>query len=230
MIEQPRPERSERPESVRLTNNPKYALAPGIVHGMDFESALLEGHERSPNVIYLPDCPVSERDELMGKYISSLDKIESELSFIACSAMKQTTIFVNGVIALGLNINQMIDFVCSEAEERFSKEELQELQRWLARYKKLNTKRNRIIHGKWLFDADVGTKQDGTLYIARWQWIRQYVPSTKSERNALKRNDSKAVGKFMFSLQEIERAIREIETLVSDALTLQFRKNHEIPL
>lgn len=93
------------------------------------------------------------------------------------------------------------------------------LTNFLNRVGKLNTKRNILVHGQWVLEANVLARR-GEAYLAT-QFLREVIPTDPEDAKLMgnPRNQKERV-KYTFTLKRIEAAIRDTDILNAEICAL----------
>lgn len=212
--------RTERPEFIALGMDPKAMVAAAEVRNILFLEDMPLEEERQPDTLYLPNYPVSERDEALGCYLAAWNKIERQIVAILSQAVGQESPTGRIVFELGLNVNALTDFILRHLIGTGNNDVYEDVRRWLEQYKRANTRRNRIVHADWVCELKCGARADGKPFVASQRWLRKYNPSDVPSQVALKNNDPKARGKFIHTVEQIERATEHCIGLAEAAMSL----------
>jgi len=100
----------------------------------------------------------------------------------------------------------------------------------LERVGKLNTKRNILVHGRWIFEANVVVKRGEVCLIT--QFLREVIPTDPEQAKALgnPRNQKDRV-RYCFNIKRIEATTRDTDTLNRDLCAFLYQmKPQELPM
>src|SRR5262249_1985 len=100
----------------------------------------------------------------------------------------------------------------------------------LDRIGKLNTKRNILVHGQWVLEANVLVRR-GEAYLST-QFLREVVPTDPedAEKMADPRNQKQRV-RYTFTLKRIDAASRDTDTVNRDMCNfIQTMRHKPVPL
>lgn len=154
----------------------------------------------------------------MGRFVDAWSKLERQLRNRIEESLGRGTVEAR-TISYGLSGRGLIDLHTDLIEPYVSGKNVVELKRLAERYNKSNTKRNRLIHGGWSMEYIVGVEGEKVSITA--QIVREYPPTNSRERDELGKFGSPLRGKYIFSLDQIDEARRDIESLME-----QFRLFH----
>lgn len=219
--------RLERPQNVEMGIEPDQMQTSATIDWMLYEDKPLDQPAKE-NALYLPRFPVSERDELLGRYIATWNAVERVIREILIAAMNGDFKAGYAIFSIGLSIQPLFQLIHSLVQGSATQSEKTELEAWLARYKKANTKRNRIVHADWVVAIRVGVTAEGEPYVTSYQWKRMHTPGDPNERKLLSKRDRKAIAKYITPLSDFASLIKGIATLGRDGDDLAFVKR--IPL
>lgn len=203
--------RFERPEYISITPHPRPREEMLEIAGIAFEGDLKEGECVPPNVVLLPDYPVLRRDEALGRYIASWNRLERKIDLLIQAAMQKPQSQSSAIFDLGLNISQIINFIKSQAVGLTDEGGFDCLCKWLGTLQKLNLVRNRIIHADWICQLMIGADDQGRPIVSSWRWARIYTPADIDERKKAKANDPKMKRKYERTIAQIIQAGRDAE-------------------
>ncbi|WP_435199650.1 hypothetical protein [Qipengyuania sp. 902] len=106
MPQRPFEERFERPEYISIAIMGELSPTPINLESILWEEDLQPGDAKRKNALYLPKCPVSERDEALGLYLAEWSKVERRIKSLIAIVMRQSLEQTTAITSLGLNIKQ----------------------------------------------------------------------------------------------------------------------------
>lgn len=206
----------EFPEMLSIEVDRSQLKSSPTITNILFSNKLPDTYDRLTTLI-LPEIPCAERDQVLGAYLAAWNKIEAVNDSIITSLLNFEMWDAAPITTLGLNVSAFNDLISGLAEQSETEAQAETINKYLIGYKVRNTKRNRIVHGKWLCRLQIGAKEDRIPYILDHKWLRTYTPSSSVDRAKLAQSDPKAIGKFSFTIKEIQNATKEITTFVTDS-------------
>src|ERR1700728_470730 len=96
------------------------------------------------------------------------------------------------------------------------------------RVDRINTKRNILVHGRWLLEANVLIKR-GEAHLVT-QFLREVTPTDPEEAKAMgnPRNQRERV-RYTFTLKRIDGVTRDANTLNRDICDFMGIMRHKVP-
>jgi hypothetical protein len=121
------------------------------------------------------------------------------------------------LIAPKLGMKNTLDLLEGLGLRKLEPESAETLVRFLDRVGKLITKRNILVHGQWVYEANVLSRRGEA--ILQCQFLREIIPTDPAHAKALgnPRNQKERV-RYTFSLKRIEAAIRDTNTVNFDLM------------
>jgi hypothetical protein len=168
--------------------------------------------------IVVPQVP--ERHEKLGRFMNAWSALESTLAHLLTSLTP-----LDGpdatLLAPKLGMKNMLELLEGLAHRKLEPDSVQALVKLLERVGKQNTKRNILVHGQWVLEANVLVRR-GEAILAM-QFLRETIPTDPEHEKAMAnpRNQKERV-RYSFTLKRIDAAIRD-----TDALNIEIE--HLIP-
>lgn len=154
----------------------------------------------------------------LGRFLDTYGKLELKLHSVA-RFMIGAGHEVGAAVTSSLSGKSLIDLITTLAETCLPDDHHKELVGLMERLKKINTKRNHLVHGYWAAEVVVYNERDGRLAI-NVSVNREYMPISKSDRlGLLQRKNQKLRDKYMFSPPRIVAAGVDVDTFHDDLST-----------
>ncbi len=162
--------------------------------------------------IVVPDCP--ERHTALGAFMDSWSQLEQHLHHIL-SMFLGVRIELAFPVAASMGMKQICDALNGLALVRLSKEDAQLFVNLIERVMKLNAKRNILVHGHWILEANVINRRGEAVLVT--QFLRQVDPLDPEVRHAMAnpRNQKERV-RYSFNLKRIAATARDTDTIKKD--------------
>src|SRR5262249_32844394 len=122
------------------------------------------------------------RHTKLGVFLSAWGDLEATLAFL----MKELLRIDFGEALLlqsKLGMKNMIDFIDAVAMRKLINADADELCRLTDRLGKMNTKRNILVHGRWMLEANVVVRRGEAHVIT--QFLREVEPTDPKEAEAM---------------------------------------------
>jgi hypothetical protein len=188
------------------------------------EQARLIGRELD---IIVPQDPT--RHEKLGRFLNSWGALESTLTLLL-SRLTQLDLRDSHLVLPKLGTRNALDLLDGLGRRKLSKESVRALTALVDRTGKLNTKRNILVHGQWVLEANVIVRRGEAHLIT--QFLRETTPLDPEDAKALgnPRNQKERV-RYTFTLKRIDAARRDTDKLNIDiGHFVGSMRGREIPL
>jgi len=167
------------------------------------------------------------RHTKLGVFLSAWGDLEATLAFL----MKELLRIDFGEALLlqsKLGMKNMIDFIEAVAMRKLINADADELCRLTDRLGKTNTKRNILVHGRWILEANVVVR-GGEAHVIT-QFLREVEPTDPKEAEAMgnPRNQKERV-RYTFTLKRIDAASRDTDKLNLDFIDFIQRIRFKAP-
>jgi hypothetical protein len=154
------------------------------------------------------------RHEKLGLFMEAWSSLESSLDFVL---ERLTGIDLSDAILIlpKLGTKNALDLLEGLALRKLIHDDARGLINLLERVGKLNTKRNILVHGRWVLEANVLLRR-GEAYLAT-QFLREVIPTDPEDAKKMAdpRNQKERV-KYTFTLKRIDAASRDADALNRD--------------
>lgn len=154
--------------------------------------------------------PTDPRDVALGAFMGEWSDLEGVLEVLLWRLMGSPLDVARAVFASGIGIAQLKDLLIALGRLRLKEAEQADLARLAERLKRLNTKRNRIVHARWIIVAAKGSQKSGAPKMTE-HWLRAYLPPDpeiiQRMMDPLNQKESAA---YTFKLSAIFRVAKEL--------------------
>lgn len=196
--------RKESPKILELGITPKskpvnFDVGTSIIREADWP----EESKRKPGTVYLEDMPCQNRDEALGRFLSVWNQTESQIQFLISAVSNIPLAAAVDIYSLGLNINQIRNFIKNNSIGKLGEKDSSLLDKWLDKLGTHNTNRNRIVHANWVCQVRLENTGDGFIHVVSQEWLRKFTPPSKEDSDRLMRKDKKMLNKYVFSIRRI---------------------------
>jgi hypothetical protein len=159
--------------------------------------------------IAVPDCP--ERHEKLGQFMDAWSSLESILTMLL-SELALVKLDSSYLIFPKLGTKNAIDLLDAFGRRKLDEQSADTLTSLLDRVRKLNTKRNILVHGHWVLEANVLVRRGQAILVT--QFLREIIPLDPKEAEAMAnpRNQKERV-KYTFTLKRIDATTRDTNTI-----------------
>jgi hypothetical protein len=151
------------------------------------------------------------RHEKLGQFIEAWGALESTLTFLF---MRLASVELSdaALIFPKFGTKNALDLLESLGQRKLIKDSSSSLINLIDRARKLNGKRNILIHGHWVLEANVLTKR-GEVCLAV-QFLREVIPSDPDHEKLMgnPRNQKERV-RYSFTLKRIDASARDSDGL-----------------
>jgi hypothetical protein len=171
----------------------------------------------------------SSRHEKLGNFMEAWSALESSLDFVL---QKLTGIELGdaALILSKLGTRNALELLEGLALRKFHPDDAKRLINYLDRVSKLNSKRNILVHGRWVLEANVLLRH-GEAHLAT-QFLREVTPNDPEDANKMAnpRNQKERV-RYTFTLKRIDAASRDVDAVNKDICNfIQTVRYKPIPL
>jgi hypothetical protein len=162
--------------------------------------------------IVIPDC--EERHTALGMFMDSWSQLEQHLHSIL-SVMLGIEFRPGEAIFSTMGMKQISDAIAGLAMRKFPDQSPERLINLTERLMKLNSKRNVLVHGHWVLEANIVVKRGEAMLVT--QFLRCSTPLDPKLEQAMgdPRNQKERV-RYSFSIKRIHAASRDTDTLKKD--------------
>jgi hypothetical protein len=177
--------------------------------------------------IVVPQDPA--RHEALGRFMDAWSALESTLAMLL-STISGSDLADAFLIFPKLGAKNAFDLLEGFALRKLHLDSAKKLAAYLDRAGKLNSKRNILVHGHWVLEANVFSRRDEAFLIT--QFLREIIPTDPEDAKAMAnpRNQKQRV-RYAFTIKRINGTTRDIESLNREICdftqTIKFR---ELPL
>lgn len=180
------------------------------VKGMEFVPAIPPDDQRDPEILYIVEVGIEERDRVLG----SLMGVWSEIESVLCGALRyllnsdyETALTISSAVTQA-ELREIIDGL---AQDVLDDQQFETLSKLMDRTKTLASQRNRIVHALWENEVEIGNDEKDRPVVTKFEWVRVYVPTSPAERAALRDpKDQKQRAKYRFTLKSIFEAAKQM--------------------
>jgi hypothetical protein len=169
------------------------------------------------------------RHEKLGRFLDAWSGLESTLAIVLTKLLPLRLRETNLIISQ-LGTRNAIDLLEGIGRRNLESESVKVLTALLDRVTRLNTKRNVLVHGHWILEANVIVRR-GEACLAT-QFLREVTPTDPEEAKALAnpRNQKERV-RYTFTLKRIDAATRDTDKLNIDICNVfELLKRKIVPL
>lgn len=154
------------------------------------------------------------RHTALGLFMDSWSLLESQLHFLM-SKLLGVDLASTGAVMATLGIKQIIDLMIGLGKIKLVRDDAEALVNLTERLSKLNTKRNTLVHGHWVLEANVMVKSGEA--VLRTQFLRELTPLDPKEAQALAnpRNQKQRM-RFCFTPKRIIGVVMDVENFQAD--------------
>jgi hypothetical protein len=150
----------------------------------------------------------------LGRFIATWSELESMAGFLLYRLLKIEVREAFLTLAR-LGTKNYIELIEGLGMMKLIKPDQAALSALMDRFRKLNTKRNILVHGRWVLEANVFSKRGEAILVC--QFLRETMPLNPEEAKAMAnpRNQKERV-KYAFNFKRIDAATRDTETINRD--------------
>jgi hypothetical protein len=162
--------------------------------------------------IVVPQDPA--RHEKLGRFLESWGALESSLT-ILLTYLTGLRLGQAELIFMRLGTKNALDLLNALGQRKLAEDSSNALTNLLERISKMNTKRNILVHGEWVLEANVLLKRGEAVLVT--QFLRQTTPIDPADEKAMAnpRNQKERV-RYCFNLKRIDAATRDTDTVCRD--------------
>lgn len=179
---------------------------------------------RGPTLdVVIPQDPA--RHEKLGRFLDAWGALETSLDFVL-HALLYIDLGDAALIIPKLGTKNTLDLLQGLGLRKLVPNDANALINLLERVGKLNTKRNILVHGHWVFEANVLARR-GEAYLAA-QFLREIIPTDPEDqdRMANPRNQKERV-RYTFTLKRIDAVTRDTEIINAEILAFHHTMRHK---
>jgi hypothetical protein len=154
------------------------------------------------------------RHTKLGFFLSAWGDLESTLAFLL-KALLDISFGEALFLQSKMGMKNTIDFIEAIGMRKLADVDADELCRLTERLGKMNTKRNILVHGRWILEANVIVRRGEAHVIT--QFLREIEPTDPKEAEAMSnpRNQKERV-RYTFTMKRIDAASRDTDKLNFD--------------
>lgn len=155
-----------------------------------------------------------DRHLLLGKFMDAWSRLERQLTFFV-STLLECDLRTAGHTQSSMGMRQILDLLTGLSQLKLTPQHCAQMTTLLERVRKQNGKRNVLVHGMWVLEANVYVKR-GTP-VVNSQFVRELTPVDPEKAKAISdpRNQRERV-KYLFNLRRLAGTIRETEAVAID--------------
>jgi hypothetical protein len=159
--------------------------------------------------LVVPQEPI--RHEKLGRFLEAWGALESTLAFVL-KALLHIELGEATLTLSKLGMKNSLELLEGLGLRKLTPDDAKTLTTLLDRVDKLNRKRNILVHGHWVLEANVMARC-GEAYLAV-QFLREVTPIDPEDANRMAnpRNQKERV-RYTFTLKRIDAATRDTDTL-----------------
>jgi hypothetical protein len=155
-----------------------------------------------------------DRHIKLGRFMDAWSLLEGSLDRVLAVLLGMSH-HDTGVILSALGMRQIIDLLESLAKRKLIEEDAATFVNLMDRLRRLNTKRNVLIHGHWVLEANVIVRRGEAVLVT--QFLRELTPLDPAQAKAIgdPRNQRERV-RWAFNFKRIEATERDTDTIGVD--------------
>lgn len=159
--------------------------------------------------IIVPEDPA--RHEKLGRFLDSWGALESALTFLL-TRLTSLKLHDAGMVISKLGTKNALDLLDGLGRRKLEEDSASRLTVLIERTSKLNTKRNILVHGDWVLEANVLVRRGEAILAI--QFLREVTPLDPADEKAMAnpRNQKERV-RYSFTLKRIDAATRDTDIL-----------------
>lgn len=174
----------------------------------------------SPTVrLTSPPLNTQEQCDLeLGAFIRAWDQLELRLLPLLNALLGSHQSASLAILRSGIDHPTLRDVLHALASYRLIGDDRTKLTSLIRRWKKVSTKRNRLVHGHWMLCVEMIKGPTGRRDHTKSEWKRFYEPSDPGALHKIfgANVDQKLLSGHMFSLEDIGRATVDVRSLATD--------------
>jgi hypothetical protein len=162
--------------------------------------------------IVVPQDPA--RHEKLGRFLESWGAFESALT-ILLTRLTPLRLSNAELIFSKLGTKNALDLLDALGRRTLDEDSARTLTTLIERTSRLNTKRNILVHGEWVLEANVLVRGGEAVLVT--QFLREVTPLDPADEKAMAnpRNQKERV-RYCFTLKRIDAATRDTDILCRD--------------
>jgi hypothetical protein len=169
------------------------------------------------------------RHEKLGIFMDAWSLLEHTLEMILCHLTavegKDASLMVPK-----FGMKNALDLLEGLGRRKLDMESAERLEGYLARIRKLTTKRNVLIHGRWILEINLIVRRGEAHRLS--QFLREVTPDDPEDAKAMANpRNQKARVRYAFTIKRIEAVARDTDTLnreICDFLPLMKSRDYSI--
>src|ERR1700730_2897686 len=176
-----------------------------------------------PSPIHLPPNGISgpslqECDLILGIYMRMWGDVESAVAEVIRKLLDTDITTAQIVIRALPDMRAQREMIAELGKHRLVDEHRANLDGLMSRVKSAATKRNRLVHGKWILHLEMGKPPNPKPLIAKPEkWVRVYEPVDRDEHLALATGrNQKLNAAYQFWPERIGREAANAQALAKD--------------
>jgi hypothetical protein len=172
-----------------------------------------QGRTVGPDLdIIIPQDPA--RHEKLGRFLEAWGTLESMLTFLL-TGLTPLRLGDADLIFPKLGMKNALDLLDGLGRRKLEDDSAKTLTNLLERVSKLNSKRNILVHGSWILEANVLVRR-GEAVLAL-QFLRQTTPTDPAQEKAMANpRNQKELVRYCFTIKRIDATTRDTNTLSID--------------
>lgn len=180
-----------------------------------FESQLKPGQEIDNETLVIPDIPTDKRDMALGQYMDCFSHLEGSLRILLWKLM-QTDRQTSTTVFSQLGMKQITSLLIAIGRQVLKDADQRSLDSLCDRVSRCSTKRNLVVHGQWIPNIVIGSK-DGRPVVNSVEWVRSYMPPDPLiARKAMDVRNQKLNTKYHFTIPRLRQACKDLISLSED--------------
>jgi hypothetical protein len=154
------------------------------------------------------------RHEKLGRFLQAWSDLESSLDFVL-EKLVGIDLDDAALIMAKFGTKNALELLEGMALRKLFPDDAKALINLLERVGRLNTKRNILVHGRWVLEANVLLRR-GEAYLAT-QFLREVIPTDPEDANKMAnpRNQKERV-RYTFTLKRIDATSRDADAFNKD--------------
>lgn len=154
----------------------------------------------------------------VGAFIRAWDQLELRLLPLLNTLLGSHQSASLAILRSGIDHPTLRDVIQALASYRLLADDRIKLASLTRRWRKVSTKRNRLVHGHWMLCVEMMPGPTGRRDHTKSEWKRFYEPSDPGALHKIfgAQVDQKLRSGHMFSLEDIGRATVDVRTLAAD--------------
>jgi hypothetical protein len=162
--------------------------------------------------IYLPQN--DDRHLNLGMFLDAWSLMEQNLSFLISKLLRADLKSADLVMST-LGVRQIIDLLTALGVIKLAPESTDALINLTDRLRRLNSKRNTLVHGHWVLEASIYVRKGEAVLVT--QFLRELAPNDPKVAAAISNpRNQKERARYCFNSKRILGVTRDVQTLNMD--------------